>query len=97
MVRGVLAIPTLAAARKTSAKRKPKGAETPRFLCSLMLSSLAFGGTLRKPAFVRRLEATAWQTSLRPVEAAVPAGTLENADDTPASTAKTLAASVGPV
>jgi hypothetical protein len=47
-----LAIPTLAAARKTSAKRKPKGAETLRFFCSLMLSSLAFGGIVRKPAFV---------------------------------------------
>jgi len=62
-----------------------------------MLSSLAFGGTLRKPAFVRRLEATAWQASLRPVETAVSAAHSRNAGGTPTSTAKAVAAPVGPV
>ena len=82
-VRGVLAISALAAARKTSAKRTPKGAETLRFLGSLMLSSLAFGGIVRKPAFARRLPDYGLAGQPSPCRGSRAGCALENTGDTP--------------
>jgi len=48
-----LGIAAFADAEKTNAKRKTKGMERPRFFWSLILPILAFGATLRKPAFAR--------------------------------------------
>ena len=51
-VRGVRASPTLAATRKPSVKKQHNG-QRARFLCSFILSILAFSGAFSKPAFVR--------------------------------------------